>query len=198
MEVKIISAILIMSLLITGEVVTQTFHTVVVLKKNSRITIDGTSNITKFRFTQNCEDFIDRCLPLIVTQDGNRLYLNKNELFIPVKGFNSKNKLALRDFYKLLDVDNHPAIGIQLQYIEMQPQDNGLVYAAIYLTIAGVTQGYTIPVKVLRDGEDYIFSVIKDIDILDFGLTPPTHVMHIVKISEWININMVVTCKIVL
>lgn len=187
-----------MGFLFVGDMFAQTSHVVVILKKNSSITINGTSNISKFRFSQSFEKFIDRCFPIVVTKDGNKLYLDKKELLIPVKGFVSKNKIALRDFYKFMNVENHPDIRIHLHYIELQSMPESLeVNAFVDLTIAGVTRGYKIPVNVSRNGDDFFFLVNKEINILDFDLTPPTHLMNTIKVHEWININMNVALKII-
>ena len=68
------------------------------IQKNSSITINGTTNLLSFKLTQRGDKLAKRNFSINATQIQNKIVLSQNEHSISVNDFNSKNKLALRDF----------------------------------------------------------------------------------------------------
>lgn len=165
------------------------------VKKNSTLSINGTTNVVNFRLTQNSDNFIKKNMIITASQNNNRLYLSENQLSVPVKSFNSTNKMALRDFHKLVKSDQFPTMNIQLNYIELAKSATS-GNAVVDVTITGVTKKYSFPVKAVKNGNSYNFKVMKDINIRDFGLEPPVQMAGLLKVDEMININMNMNCDI--
>jgi len=66
----------------------------------------------------------------------------------------------------------------------------------VNITIAGVTKQYYIPVSSNQHGEDVFVDGGKKISIRDFGLEAPEVMYGLIKVSEWINIDFHLICKL--
>ncbi len=196
---KILFTLFLTCILTIGVVTAQTSSVAVSVdvNKNSSLSIYGTTNIVNFKLTQNSENFIQKNMIITASQNNNKLYLSENQLIVPVKNFNSTNKMALRDFYKLVKSDEYPTMNIQLDHIDLpttsMPSSGTAVVA---VTITGVTKKYNFPIKSNKNGTSYTFDVEKDINIRDFGLEPPVQMMGMLKVNEIININFKMICNI--
>lgn len=170
------------------------------LQENSSITINGTSNLLSFSLSQSGDKLSNRNFILKASQIQNKIFLSLNQHSIEVKKFSSKNKMALRDFLKLLKSDTYPTIHIQLNYIENQPGTINNDYlkgvASISLTITGVTKQYLIPISSNKAGDFYTFRGKKKLNIRDFGLIPPIEMLGLLRVNEWIDIDFNLICKI--
>jgi len=130
------------------------------IQKNSSITINGTTNLLSFKLTQSGDRLAKRNFSISATQIQNKIVLSQNEHSINVNDFNSKNKLALRDFLKLVKADIYPTFRVKLNYFEIDPKminkDQSKANASIELTITGRTKQYNIPFTSNRDGSALI------------------------------------------
>lgn len=161
------------------------------------LSIQGKSNVVDFEFDQSSEKFIGKKLYVIASWRDDRIYLSESKLEIPVKSFSSSNKMALRDFYKLVKSDQYPIMHIELDHIELAENSSAAVGNAIIdVTITDVTKRYIFPVTTEKNGNNFTFDVKKEINIRDFNLTPPTHLMGMLKVDEWITINLFMECDI--
>jgi hypothetical protein len=68
--------------------------------------------------------------------------------------------------------------------------------ALVSITITGVTRHYSIPISLNSNDEIYTVNGIKKLSIRDFGLTPQSKMMGMIKVSEWIDIDFHMICKI--
>ena len=167
------------------------------VKDKSMLSIQGKSNVVDFKFDQPSDKFIDRKLYITASRKNDKLYLSESTLEIPVKSFTSSNKMGLRDFHKLVKSDQYPIMHIELDHIELADDTSSTVGNAIIdVTITDVTKRYIFPVTADKNGNNFKFDVEKDINIRDFNLTPPTHMMGMIKVDEWITINLYVECGI--
>lgn len=170
---------------------------VVDVKEKSMLTIQGKSNVIDFQFDQPGDKFIQKKIYITASRRGDRLYLSERNLEIPVNKFMSDNKMALRDFNKLVKSDKYPVMHIELDHVKLNDELTGDAGdALIDVTITGVTRRYTFPVKVGKNGNNLTFDVKKSINIRDFNLTPPVHMMGMLKVDEWITINLFMECDI--
>jgi hypothetical protein len=181
----------------------ESYPLAVEVKEQSVLSIQGKSNVADFKFDQPGERFIQKKLYLTAFRRDNELYLSEKNLEIPVKNFTSNNRMALRDFHKLVQSDKYPVMHIELDHVRLSDEPVGEIsYAAevgdavIDVTITGVTRRYTFPVTAARNGNNYTFDVKKEINIRDFELTPPVHMMGMLKVEEWITINLFMECDI--
>lgn len=170
------------------------------LQKNSSITINGTTNILPFKLTQSGEKLSRRSFIINATQSQNKILISQNEHTILVKDFSSTNKMALRDFLKLVKADSHPTFYIKLNYFEIDPKitntDLSKANASIDLTITGKTRKYNVPITSTHEGDLYVLKGTEKLNIRDFGLVPPIEMMGLIRVNEWISIDFNIVCRI--
>jgi len=192
------------SLLVSYFIITQftTGQTLVSaeLLKNSSLTISGSTNIVPFKLFQNGDKLSRGKLTVATTQSQNKITLSQNQLSVVVKNFASNNPMALRDFLKLLKSDTYPTLQVQLNYLDLQPLSEKVESysgnALVSITITGITRHYSIPISLNSSGDLYTVNGIKKLSIRDFGLTPQTKMFGMIKVSEWIDIDFHMICKI--
>ncbi len=169
------------------------------LQKNSWIAIYGTTNILSFKLLHSGDKIADKTINITATQNHNRIYLSQNQLSLKINNFHSDNKMALRDFQKLMKSETYPTLDIQLNYIETAPgvekETNAKGNVIVNITITGVTKPYSIPVSSIRHGDYVSVDGTKKISIRDFGLEPPEEMLGLIKVSEWISIQFHFVCK---
>ena len=170
------------------------------IQKNSTITINGTTNLLSFKLIQRGDKLLKRNFLITATQSQYKILLSQNEHTIIVKDFNSDNKMALRDFLKLVKADIYPTFNVKLNYFEVDPKDNSKeitkALVSVDLTITGKTRQYYIAVKSNHEGDVYNLRGNKKINIRDFGLVPPIEMFGLIRVNEWINIDFDIKCKI--
>jgi hypothetical protein len=172
------------------------------LQKSSSVTITGSTNIVSFKLLFPGDLLDKKNFIITATQNQNRILLSQMQLSIAVKDFTSGNKMALRDFLKLIKYKIYPSIHVQLNYIDLKQTIDksklikGNAYANI--TITGITKQYCFPISSDTDGENYFLNGRKNISIRDFGLVPPVEMMGLIKVSEWIDLDFHIVCKIAL
>ena len=179
------------------------------LQKNSSLTIYGSTNLLSFKLLINGEKLPRQNFTITATQNRNRTILSENLLSIDVKDFTSDNKMALRDFLKLIKSDIYPNLQVQLNSLEILPDqkisknfqiaqsaESAYGIATVSITITGVTKQYSVPISFDREGNLYSVDGNKKISIRDFGLIPPVQIMGLIKVSEWIEVHFHIIGKI--
>ena len=168
--------------------------------KNSSLTISGSTNIVSFKLFQNGDKLSRSKLTIAAAQSQNKITLSQNQLSVVVKNFVSNNPMALRDFLKLLKSDTYPTLQVQLNYLDLRPfsekEESYSGNALVSITITGITRHYSIPISLNSNGDLFTVNGIKKLSIRDFGLTPQTKMMGIIKVSEWIDIDFHMICKV--
>jgi hypothetical protein len=170
------------------------------IQKNSSLTIKGSTNIVPFKIYQNGDKLSRSKFSVITTQNQNKIFISQNQLSVIVKNFDSHNAMALKDFLKLLKSDTYPTLQVQLNYLDLHPiSEKGKSYngqALVNITITGVTKQYSIPITFVSNGNVYTVNGHRKLSIRDFGLTPESKMMGMIKVSEWIDIDFYIICKI--
>lgn len=170
------------------------------IQKNSSLIITGSTNLLPFKIYQDGEKLSRSKMTVVTTQIENKIFVSQNQLSVIVKNFASNNAMALKDFLKLLKSDSYPILQVQLNYLDLQPiYQKGKTYngqALVNITITGNTKQYSIPIVYNSNGDVYTVNGSKKLSIRDFGLTPETKMMGMIKVSEWIDIHFHIICKI--
>jgi hypothetical protein len=126
--------------------------------------------------------------------------LGEHSIPLAVKRFTSDNIMALRDFLKLIKAKDYPYIKIHIISFETEEERekelSGKTIATVNLNITGINKQYCIPIDTKQIGEQLILKGTKHINIRDFGLTPPVEMLGLLKVSEWIDIQFDIHCKI--
>jgi hypothetical protein len=190
--------LLAISFIISLSATAQTFVSAEI-QKNSSLTINGSTNIIPFKIYQNGEKLSRSKISVITTQNQNKIFVSQNQLSVIVKNFASNNSMALKDFLKMLQSDHYPTLQVQLNYLDIQPISDKGTYngqAMVNITITGTTKSYSIPITFVSNGNIYTVDGSRKLSIRDFGLTPESKMMRMIKVSEWIDVDFHIVCKI--
>lgn len=171
---------------------------VVRLKESSQLTINGSTNINTFSFHQSGDKMKQREVTLTGKMNGNRIEASKHQVGIAVREFKSADKIAQVAFYSMMKTDQYPSLYIRLLHYDLIQTGSKTTKGKAYvdITIVGKTQRYEIPVSTERNGSNWRFTGSKRLTIKDFGLTPPEPVFGLVKVSDWIDIQLDLHCII--
>jgi hypothetical protein len=168
------------------------------LQKQSKLTIHAATNLLKFTLEQEGQEILNKPMAIIATEENNKLYVNQNKLILKVKNFESNNPIAQSEFYKMMQTEKHPHLRIQLNHFDKVSQEDGKSTgnASVSITITGVTKQYNVPVSAKISGNLLTLEGRKKMTIRDFGIEPPVAMLGIVRVSEWIEIDFNLVCKI--
>lgn len=161
------------------------------LLKGSSLTINGNSNIVPFKIQLKGDNFPFKNISVSAIQKENKIFVSQTMFSIDVKNFTSENKMALRDFKKLIKYDRYPEISVEITSLEITPKPCGresVGKATGLLTISGITREYNISLSMNRFENEYYTQGRVKLSIKDFGLTPPVEMMGLIKVSEWIEV----------
>lgn len=160
---------------------------------NSELSITGYTNVITFKLTQKIIKFTGKQKTFTLNSTSNIFRFVENKIDIPVSMFESNNKMALRDFKKLINEEKFPTIKLTLNQINTNniEKRNGLISANanLDLTITGRTKSYYISFETRRLDNILHLKGKKRINIRDFGLEPPITMLGMIKVSEWIDIE---------
>jgi len=170
------------------------------LHKSSSLIIHGKTNIASFKLSQDGAKLLSKPLSLVAVQQQGKLFLSQNVLAIQVGSFTASNPMIVRDFLKLMKADKYPVLKVQLDHFEItaMPVKDKPLYgnACVKITIAEHTRQFKIPVSSYKNGELVVVSGKKKINIRDFGLEPPVEMLGMIKVSEWIEIEFNLKCRL--
>jgi hypothetical protein len=165
---------------------------VVDLLENSYLSIDGSTNLISFKLTQNEKNLTLKNYRITAIRNQNTIYFNKPNFPIYVDRFTSKNPMALRDFLKLIKSETYPVIEVEIDSLQIlsSSKDNFTTNAYINFTITGVKKQYQFQISTSSDNNFFILKGSKKINIHDFNLSPPDQIFGLIKVSEFIVINL--------
>lgn len=169
------------------------------LLESSLLTVHGSTNLLNFQLKQPGNKILNKSIILVAEKHGNKLYLSQNKLTIVVKNFKSENFIAQSEFYKLMQTDKHPHLHIKLNYFEFNTESENQFStgnASLNINITGVSKNYDFPVSATVHDNHIKVTGRKKMNIQDFGLVAPTAMLGMVKVSEWIEIEFNIVCKV--
>jgi polyisoprenoid-binding protein YceI len=171
---------------------------VVRLKDSSKLTIHGSTNINTFSFQQTGDRIHQKEVILTSQRKGNRIETGKHQIGLEVKSFKSEDRVAQIAFYRMMKTDRFPQLYIRLTQFDTMGTKAGQVHgkAMVDITITGITRAYEIPVTTERSQQNWRFTGKKKLTIKDFGLIPPEAMFGLLKVSEWIEIDIDLYCEV--
>ncbi len=162
------------------------------LLKGSSLTIYGSSNIVPFKIQLKGDNFPVQNLSIYATQSENKIFVSEKVFSIDVKKFTSDNRMALRDFKKLIKSDRYPEISVEITSLEFNSKTSdqeSTGSATGFITITGIKKEYRIPLSYNKFNNVYYAEGKLKLSIKDFGLNPPSEMLGLIKVNEWIDIE---------
>lgn len=168
------------------------------IDRNSKLVLEGKTNVNLF--SCNCtEGFAPQAFTFGKdSQGGDGLVFQRTGLKIAVRNLDCGNKLMNKDLQKALNADSHPFIHIELLRVKEDrcrrpagSQDWTRVKALTRLTINGHCQDFWLDILAKESGtRQFRFIGSKKIMMTEFGITPPTAMMGMVKVEDEIKIKL--------
>jgi hypothetical protein len=172
----------------------RTYH----ISQSSELTLEGKTNVSLF--TCDCMDvFQPQYFSLEVQDDGGLVTkFNQTKLSLAVKNLDCGNKMMNKDLQKALNAGDHPYIVIELLEIKqtkcnrvLELNDWVQVKSLIRLTLNGRSNEYWLNITAKKiGGNRFRFIGNKTFNMSEFGVTPPTAMMGVVKVKDEIKINL--------
>jgi hypothetical protein len=143
------------------------------------IYVEGRTNINHFVFTNR--------LSLLNLYDTSFI-----EIPVPITEFKTRNPVMHREFLELLNANKYPFIQIGIKYpsLERIYVERENTAPRFEITLAGVTNDYSIPCRVMNCTDDYVYLLgSKEINLTDFNIHPPEKFQGMVKVDNSVLIN---------
>ena len=177
------------------------------IETNSQLVITGASNVNEFTCDCSCErDFTRSTLEISRHPESNRIDFANARLKLTTTNLDCGHKVMNKDLYETLRAKEYPQISITLLQarIPAEPQQRLVSFnqwmnidAFTRITIAGQDKRVHIPVKGRRiEGDRFHFTGEISLNMTDFGLTPPTAMLGLIKVNDKITINLDLVVRI--
>ena len=160
---------------------------------SARVSLDGTSNIHPFTASTSTVHLTAVAIGSTTTGDVLDDVLKPGgltafEVRIPTKGLTSPKEGIDKKMHKALKQEEFPNIRFRLRALDTSP---GGGYRAVgSLAIAGVEHEVTLSAQARRDGSSLAVTAMTDLLMTDYGITPPTALMGLLKTDPKIQIRL--------
>lgn len=162
-----------------------------IIKEETRLVLSGSTNVNKFScdvFQQESND----TLQAILRNIDNIILFNNGVIKFNVNKINCGNKKIDKDLQKALKSKEFPFITFNLIDISIPENEVNTkpIVANITIIVAGVTKSHSVEFeRVSSDNRIIVFEGEKIIDINSFDIIPPTTLMDLIQVKEFINIK---------
>ena len=181
----LIFAYLYFSHLVTGQFIK------VMVQPQSMLQIQGKTNVNSFQ----CY-----CAPpaSVVgfnaesSSETQKINFKKAALTVLTKSLDCRHKIMNRDMYQTLKAEHYPTITLSISQVLIPIHSinarwklTGPIATEAYLTLAGMKRKIDLLVTISQPFSNiYRFTAKKSLLLTDFGLTPPTALMGMVKVKN--------------
>ena len=155
------------------------------IKPDSKLTITGDTNISKFLCEFDSE-MIPSTRKVKVSGNQEELHFQNAILTLDNTGFDCGSKGINKDFHALVKTEEYPEISLELKKLCINTPTRAI--ADLIITIAGETKAYRVPVKII-DGDIPQYRGDLTLNIKDFDLKPPMKMFGLIVVKEDIDIN---------
>lgn len=126
------------------------------------------------------------------SSETQKIHFKKAELTVLTKSLDCRHKIMNRDMYQTLKAEHYPTITLSISQVLIPIQNinarwklEGPVTTEAYLTLAGMKRKIDLLVTISQPFSNiYRFTAKKNLLLTDFGLTPPTVLMGMVKVKN--------------
>ena len=181
----LIFAYLYFSHLVTGQFIK------VLVQPQSMLQIQGKTNVNSFQcycappasvVGFNAESY----------SETQKINFKKAALTVLTKSLDCRHKIMNRDMYQTLKAEHYPTITLSISQVLIPIHSinarwklTGPIATEAYLTLAGMKRKIDLLVTISQPFSNiYRFTAKKSLLLTDFGLTPPTALMGMVKVKN--------------
>lgn len=158
-----------------------------IIDSSSKLSIHGATNVNTFKCSMNSYKNNDTLEYLI--NDSYDMMFSRNQMTVPVRSFGCGNEMMTKDFWQTLKAERYPHI--RIQFISLS--NMGLrtlskaspVTGKVEITLAGVTQKYTLSYTVERNSFNrVVLNGKQTICFSDFQLKAPQKMLGLIQVEE--------------
>lgn len=159
-----------------------------VILDDSKLTINGTSNVNDFECVYE-EEFQEDTLQHTVAIDEAIAEVDGEQLILTIDSFDCGKRGINRDFRNTLKSDLYPTIQLDLKKVVQQDAER--ITAEVDITLAGVTRTYMVNFEEITYHEEGFLEVTgtQPVNMSDFGLNPPRALFGLIKVNDELDIN---------
>ena len=171
------------------------------IEEGSRLFIEGTSNINSFECLCN-DRFNPKNVRVSVDDDRRTISFSGTTLALKTAALDCDNSKINKDLCTALKADEYPTINIVLHEASVHgasvnERDWTDIKATATLTITDQSRKVSLAVKGRKlSGNRYRFVSVKELQMTDFGIEPPTALFGLIKVRDHIKINFDLIVKV--
>jgi hypothetical protein len=163
------------------------------VKKNSWLSLSGTTNINSFECRSSGEDANGEILINIIDQ-GNSISFSDAGIILDVNSFDCKNQMITRDMHKALGGSGESGIEIKLLDAVAGEMNwysaNGKIKTNVVITLNNISVTKELDILWQRTGGfEYQFGGTTELLMSEFEIDPPSPALGLVKVDDKIVVN---------
>ena len=165
------------------------------VRKESKISILGSSNVNHFSFDIKNYSGNDT---LILARNDNGAIFKKGVLRLEVNDFKNPNPILTKDFRKIIKSKTYPQILMLFKNLSNYPGVNYGVangVAEVQIFLSGQTKTIKLQVKTQRESDVILMSGTAKLCFSDFGLSAPEKVMGFIDVNDELQVNFQLTLR---
>ena len=187
-----------------GDVIAKKYE--INIAQESYLVINGHTNVNNFSCVYDGNFYRDTLTVKAVSQ-GDYMHLENAVLKLKTKYFDCRNNMMNSDFRDLLQADKYPNIIIHVMEINKNLQEvqkllvsntnkKGVILS-VKIDLAGKEKSYELPVEIKQVKDERFYIGHLDLDIRDFGLSPPKKMLGLITVNERVSIDFMVRISLV-
>ncbi|MBA6154524.1 YceI family protein [Gelidibacter maritimus] len=166
---------------------TVTHSKTVRITSDSKLQINGTSNVKDFTCQYNIQN-LHEPIRIHFEKEQDVIKFEKSVLTLENKGFDCGGKGINSDFHGLLQSDVYPQITLELKEIKLRPHEKNIADALVEIEIAGLTNAYQMTTEFYFE-ENWLISGKLKLNIKNFDLEAPKKMFGLIVVSDEIEID---------
>jgi hypothetical protein len=160
-----------------------------IIDRESTITINGATNVTKFSCALNSYTGHDT-LRYYNDIFASEIQFTANGMTIPVQRFDCGAKQISRDFQSTLKSHLFPDLNIRFISLGSNNlKDGHHVDGKVNITLAGVTKQYTIRFRTTLEKRELVLSGAHPVRFSDFKLTAPEKLNGLIRVKDRLQVE---------
>lgn len=167
------------------------------VRKESKISILGSSNVNHFSFDIKNYSGNDTLI-LAGNANDNGAIFKKGVLRLEVNDFKNPNPILTKDFRKIIKSKTYPQILMLFKNLSNYPRaHNGTEQgvAEVQIFLSGQTKIIKLHVKTQKESDVILLSGTAKLCFSDFGLSAPEKVMGFIDVNDELQVNFQLTLR---
>lgn len=157
-----------------------------VIDSNSRLVINGQTNVNRFTCKTDCYGNNDT-LEYSVDTGSCTMVFSRNTILLPVNSFSCGSEMITNDFMEMLNLKKYPDMKIRFLSLDHfnHPVSTTRAAGNVKITLAGITKTYNVIFSVSPTGkESFLLTGKQTVCFSDFNLIAPRKMMGLIQVKE--------------